>query len=378
MNHRTGVSVFMVIAAAVLLAVPASNLTQAATRTLSAQLIAQVDVKGLANQLFRSDQLEAWLATAAWRAGISTHPDKVIVGYDGWLHLGDHYASTLSVMRGERGSARQERARELGRSLQRWQAWLRVQGVSSMHFMVGPNKQTIYPQTLPRWVRVNHPGFVPTLAREGGSIVLDLRPALQAAAASHTQPLYYRTDTHWNQLGAAHAFVQLGRRMRELDGDLRLPIEAPLNVQREQSRAGGDLAHFLRISHALRDKEIHLNLDRPERYVSTVSDFDTRKPLFERRFAQVDFPAKTVHVRTPEAANSRRVLWLRDSFGTKLSPFMASAFEEIVQLHWHRGMENDARLFKQLVRQWKPDAVVFTVVERDALSGLFLAAAPFD
>mgnify|MGYP006140213497 FL=1 len=341
-------------------------------------MISTLDMKGLVSQLFRSDRLEAWLAAAVWRAGISTHPDKVIVGYDDWLHLGDHYASTISEKRGKGHSATQARARKVGRSLQRWQAWLRVQGVSSMHFMIGPNKQTIYPKTLPRWTEDNRPGFVPTLAREGGSFVLDLRSALLATAASHTQELYYRTDTHWNQLGAAHAFVQLGQHMREVDGDLLWPVEAPLSVHREKARAGGDLAHFLRIPHALRDTEIHVKLDRPERYVSTVSDFDTHKLLFKRQFAQVDFPAKTVHVHTAEATNSRRVLWLRDSFGTELSPFMASAFEEIVQLHWHKAMEGEARLFKQLVRQWKPDAVVFTVVERDALSSLFLTTPPQD
>jgi len=68
-------------------------------------------------------------------------------------------------------------------------------------------------------------------------------------------------------------------------------------------------------------------------------------------------------VRSKHALNHRKVLWLRDSFGTALSPFMAATFTETLQIHY-AALEPET--LAGLVETYRPDYVFLTVVERDA------------
>ena len=66
-------------------------------------------------------------------------------------------------------------------------------------------------------------------------------------------------------------------------------------------------------------------------------------------------------MRTEGALNNKKVLWLRDSFGSAMSQLMALTFSDVLEVH--NDMKLDAR-FAQLVEDWKPDYVFVTVVER--------------
>ncbi|HEU4853968.1 MAG TPA: hypothetical protein VFS89_01615 [Nitrosospira sp.] len=68
-------------------------------------------------------------------------------------------------------------------------------------------------------------------------------------------------------------------------------------------------------------------------------------------------------VKSKNALNQKRVLWLRDSFGTAIAPFMAATFSETLQLHYAAA---HPELLARLVDTYKPDYVFITVVERGA------------
>lgn len=377
MRYRAAVWSFLAISLCVALCLPALNLADAKTRRDAREHLRQGSGKNLTATLFRADRLEAFAAAALWRLGVSIRPDSVIVGKEGWLHLGDRYARTLSVTRGQGATDLQQRAARVGTSLRQWDTWLRARGVQDAVVMIGPNKSSVYPHTLPAWVQAERSSdFLLPMQEAAGRMLLNLRPVLQAAAQASGHPLYYRSDTHWNPLGAAHAFETLGQRLRQADPSLSWPLQQPLPLQGSRERPGGDLAVFLRIPDLIRDDEPQLAWGLAGQLETTVTDLDTGKPLLKRRFPRVDYPALTVHAHTPAALNQRRVLWLRDSFGAALSPWMSATFEDVVQLHWNAGMKDGARLLRKLIVDWQPQLVIFTVVERDSLSGLLLAEPP--
>lgn len=377
MRYGVAIFSFLAISLCVTLIVAALNLSDAKIRRDASEHLRLGDARALTTTLFRADHVEALAAATLWRLGMSIHPDSVIVGKQGWLHLGDRYAKTLSVTRGDGAAELQQRSARVGESLKRWDAWLRSKGVQDTVVMIGPNKSSVYPETLPDWVLAKGlADFLQPMQESAGPILLNLRPVLQEKARNSGQPLYYRTDTHWNSLGAAYAFERLGRRLRQNDPTLSWPLQQPLPFEGSRERQGGDLAVFLRIPRIIMDVEPQLPFAIANRFETTVTNVDTGVALFTRRFPRVDFPSLTVHASTPAALNQRRVLWLRDSFGAALSPWMSATFGDVVQLHWNAGMKDGARLLQKLVSDWQPHLVVFTVVERDSLSGLLLQEGP--
>ena len=150
--------------------------------------------------------------------------------------------------------------------------------------------------------------------------------------------------------------------------------DAAYEISRFESRAGGDLAGFLRLTASLADSEPKINaLNLP---VETIQfDFYTKKILHQGGNPPVGSPTEPLLVVSKRALNEKKVLWLRDSFGTAMSPLMAATFSDVVQLHWGEALKPSGK-FVQLVEEWKPDYVFFTVVERGARDPIFTAHPP--
>jgi hypothetical protein len=88
---------------------------------------------------------------------------------------------------------------------------------------------------------------------------------------------------------------------------------------------------------------------------------------------QVHTAQRPLLVKSEQALNQKRVLWLRDSFGTAMAPFMAVTFSETLQLHYDAA---NPELFARLVNSFKPDYVFITVVERGARRKRFGSLPP--
>jgi alginate O-acetyltransferase complex protein AlgJ len=316
-----------------------------------------------------------WSAMVLYPFGISLNPKQVIIGRDNWLYLGDQYEQTRSVDRRPQTSADIEWGRQIGEATEAWDVFLSSKGVKLFRIMIGPNKGTIYPEYLPRWAKPASPNVTDALvAGSGNRFYVDLRDPLLLAKENQTVPIYYKTDTHWNFLGAGIAFRVFAQQVSAAVPELRWPSSDTYEIKHVHPRAGGDLANFLRLSGSLSDLEpwIH-GLDLP---VETIHyDFDTRQVIHQGGNPLVESPNRPLLVKSVGALNDKRVLWLRDSFGTAISPLMAATFRQVVQLHWGEAIKPGGRLV-QLVEDWKPDYVFFTVVERATRNNGFVAFPP--
>jgi alginate O-acetyltransferase complex protein AlgJ len=134
--------------------------------------------------------------------------NEVIVGRDGWLFFsGDESIPKhrgLECLSGER-------IRALASRLAALRAAAETRG-GKFVFAIAPDKQSIYPEYLPAWMRRVGPCSVydqaARAARESGVSVVDLRPGLLAAKANGDR-VYHKTDTHWNDKGASIAAAQI-------------------------------------------------------------------------------------------------------------------------------------------------------------------------
>jgi alginate O-acetyltransferase complex protein AlgJ len=361
--------VFIFIAAVLssLLVVPAINVLDAPSRSAI-----QWKKKSF---LYNVDFLSRWTAKLLYPLGISTDPQQVIIGYDDWLFLGEKYSQTLTVDRSPPTEADYAMGQQIGAAAQAWDTYLATKGVKLFRVMVGPNKGTIYSEHLPDWAKTARPNATDALFAGTGTVrYIDLRKPMLAAKAVQTTPLYYKTDTHWNSLGAGIAFSAFAQQTGQSAPELRWPMDATYDLSHILPKGDGDLAKFLHINADIADPEpiIHLSNLSIE---TTQFDFATKQIMHHGENPRVEAPTKPLLVKSKGALNHTRVLWLRDSFGSALSPLMAATFTDVLQLHWSEGFKSPER-FIQLVDEFRPDYVFFTVVERDARARVFSAFPP--
>lgn len=153
----------------------------------------------LAHYLPSDELLRATGGALRWRLFHSGGP-QVWAGCDGWLYVTEElrpYADADAALRAR------------GEALARVAARLREQGVALLVAVV-PDKARMEPAQLcgaPRSAQAEgRSRAAAAMLAAAGVPAVDLAAALgDARARPGAAPLYYRTDTHWNQAGAAVA-----------------------------------------------------------------------------------------------------------------------------------------------------------------------------
>jgi alginate O-acetyltransferase complex protein AlgJ len=361
-------SVFIFVAAVLLglLVVPTAHLVSAPGRET---------VKWRKTFLYNTDFVSRWMARLLYPFGISTDPGQVIVGRDGWLFLGDQHDQTRTVDRRPPTDEDFRRGRQIGNAAQAWDAYLARKDVKLFRVLVGPNKGTIYPEHLPIWSKPSSPNATDALLAGTGQVIyIDPRGSLLAAKARQASTLYYRTDTHWNLSGAGIAFQTFAEQVGKDAPEIRWPSPDAYQIARTDPRLGGDLTTFLRLQSHFSDVEPVIQAFTWP--IATMQvDYDSQRILSQGGNPMLSTPQKPLLVRSPDALNSKKVLWLRDSFGNALSPLMAVTFSDVIQINWSEAMKPAGRLL-QLIDEWRPDYVFVTIVERAARAPEFTALPP--
>jgi hypothetical protein len=294
--------------------------------------------------------------------GISTDPNQVIIGKNGWLYLGDKYARTMTVARRGANIKDVEASKKIGFSTKSWEQWLKHKGVSLFQIMLGPDKSTVYPEFLPDWVQpVTYSATDTLLANVSQGLYVDTRPFLIKAKTQFLEPLYYKTDTHWNSLGAWVAFRTFTKDVDRKGVRLLWLSDQQVRISTVKERKGGDLAKFLRMTEMLQDSEVVMEIDSKHPIETKQYDFETENLILSGGNPLIQAPKRPLLVKSEHALNQKKVLWLRDSFGSAMAPFMAATFTETLQIHYD---EATPVLFARLVNAYKPDYVFITVVER--------------
>jgi alginate O-acetyltransferase complex protein AlgJ len=260
---------------------------------------------------------------------------RVVIGRDGWLFWIDdgNGPATMADFRGAlRFTDAELRAAE--RHLLAMRDVSAACGVRGL-VAVAPNKQSVYGEYL------NNSGVRPStrlddlLSRLGVSaraMILDLRVPLRAAkAADPARPIYFKTDSHWNDLGAFYAY--------------RAVITALA-----QSMPVGDLA-----------------LASPEQYEINIVPFDDGDLAINMlsspgRFkdVQVLLRRKTASGGGSQTKLGGQMLLIGDSFSLRLSRYFARHFSAF-RLVSHGGIPEPP--FRADGPQ--PSAIVFEIAERN-------------
>ncbi|MFK7935526.1 MAG: hypothetical protein AB8G22_18575, partial [Saprospiraceae bacterium] len=144
----------------------------------------------------------------------SVLPDKIIVGDDGFLFLGNGHASNIDKKMGMH-LFRSSELQRIDKNLYDINTWLNGQGIK-FYFVIAPDKATVYPELLPFTIDSD---FVTPTEQLMESLtfpnVLDLSKGMEEA--KDEELLFYRIDSHWTPYGAYLGYVSI---MQELANDL--------------------------------------------------------------------------------------------------------------------------------------------------------------
>ena len=282
------------------------------------------------------DRLIRWHNVAKVRLlNVSPSP-RVLLGKRGWLFyagdgLVDYYTGTAGLTWTHPSGWREV--------LEARRLWLAERGYPYV-FLVAPNKHTIYPEHLPEplsaeWATPLLDRWMFHLASRSQVEVIDPRQALLAAKSD--REVYYRTDTHWTDVGAHVAYVATIERLRvHFPRLVPRPLEA-FSLTTSPGEGGG-LSRMLGLDDLL---------------VETSTGLDKRSWSRARiKHAGERF----VRVSAIDDPSLPRAVVFHDSFGTALIPLLAEHFS---RAYFVRGGFNPA-----VVKRENPDVVIQIMCER--------------
>ncbi|MBZ5587827.1 MAG: hypothetical protein LAO05_04635 [Acidobacteriia bacterium] len=297
---------------------------------------------------FRSLLLRLHARAAVCWVGVPPSPTvEIMVGRHGWLF----FTGEDSVRYIEGRNLFSEKELEAWRvSLRQRHDWLASRGIRYL-VVFAPGSPSIYPENLPRWLRPSSHGT--RLDQLMGAMracpevaVLDLRPALLQGKL--WAPVYSRTDTHWNMVGAWIAYDSIMGNLARWFPQVKPAPFSSFHVALGRS-TGGDLAVMAGIQGFVSEAVPWLapRLGNHARTLKTA-DYATL-----RAWRNLMEPVITVC----DQGEIPRVVVFRDSFSVPLAPFLSEHFGRCVYL-WVQDFEPRA------IEREKPDLVIQEYTER--------------
>lgn len=358
MKAKTQTYLFLVITACILSIIPAHNVVN------NKDLFNNPSMMDNVKNLYNMDLVEGMISNIAYSAGISTDSNNVLIGKDGWLFLGNVNNKTLDVKRFGITEDKRKELNDAHSAAIQWKDYLLNNGVKDFKILIGPDKDTIYKDELPKWDAHASPSVTELLLSENKDIYVDALTDLIKERESTNKPLYFKTDSHWNFYGGSVAFNRLADSMK--DSGIVWPSKIKQDDLSFDSGYAGDLAAFLRMK-SLPDNAPAIKDNEIKNTTATQINYETGDIVSKAKLGYVGITMTPTRILSDNYLNDKKVLWIRDSYGTSISPWMIRTFKDILEVH--HDMVSPT-LFKKMVSDYKPDYVIFTVVERNSLVGI--------
>ena len=237
--------------------------------------------------------------------------------------------------------------------------WLESKGIKYLYIAI-PNKQSIYPEYLPdNFKKIKHATQIDQLLQylnqNSDLHILDLRPIL-LEAKKNAPFLYFRTDSHWNELGAYIAYRNVMSRMQEFFPELKIIDESEIEIKMK-SESGRDLATLMGLPE-ITEKNV------PSVKLKSINTTQNIHP----EWALKSWPIWTQPYETSNKKAKLRAVVFRDSFIDSMLPFFAEHFKEAAYI----ASKFDYSIVAYLIEKIHPDIVIEEGIERHT----FLAFLP--
>lgn len=261
--------------------------------------------------------------------------EDVIIGKQNWLF----YSQEIPDFKGNNLFSTDELI-IIKDHLEEQKKWLEARGIEYI-FMVAPNKSSIYGDYLPTYIKEKQQykridQVVDFLKKQTDIKVID--PRKELLSNKYRGNLYYKTDTHWNDLGAFVAYQELMQEIRKSFPNIHVSKLGDYSIEKNIYR-GKDLAVMMYLPEL---QENGVKLVRPN------ISYDLLKS-----------DKKNVSLYINKDTTLPSAVFLRDSFTFAMEPYLGNSFSKVVYDDYL-----DFDFNTELIINEKPDIVVFEIVER--------------
>ena len=326
-------------------------------------------------KLFSIDFLEGRINYLLYSIGVSGFYEKVVVGRDGWLFLGDRYGAGLSKGRNIISKPDADIDKWV-RSMSARRQWLASEDIP-MVFAVAPNKHSVYGEFMPSWASIEHPNSTDRLIEKAEALglpIIDMRVELIKQKQTH-QYLYNKTDTHWTQLGAYFGYRELMRALSKLVENLNY-VGMDQFDSKVIERRPCCMAKMLKIQPYMEknyDFGHRINFEGIRAPICILHRGKQGNDLGvceETNSRPISLPSGViVEVTNGAARNELSVLFVKDSFGLAHGRLINDAFTKI--WHTHYSTIPNEKTFRDLIQTLRPEVVIYQIVERSVFRSPF-------
>ena len=253
--------------------------------------------------------------------------DQVVAGKSGWLY----FDKTLPDYTGENIMSEYE-IEKLVRIIQIQSDWLKQKGIKFV-FMPVPNKNTIYPEYMPRRYGEKAVTNIELLNKAFADTDINYINLVDLYSRVEDDIVYQKKDTPWNGTGAIIALEEILDVMGVSDLSLSSYIV-------ERKIRTGDLGNMLLPSAGMTDTQPVIEMEKKYQPIGKMRTLED------------------LTIETKSDGMDRDVLMFRDSFANTLIPVMSNLFEFC---YYSRSVPYDYRILES--RDF--DVVISEIVERN-------------
>ncbi len=292
--------------------------------------------------------------------GRSSNPDKVIIGKQGWLFLGNGFNETINQYRGIT-RLNEKQLKSLKAYFSDIQDFTKSRNIEFL-ILIPPEKHAIYPEFLPDYLAQKGISPLDQLMKNKGNLnIIELsKPYYKSKTCSKTL-LFYKTDTHWNQYGGYLGYNEFMNRLPErftkdhiflyatdfktitclVDRDLPILLKGGFKFPETEPICTKNLG-----TTKLKIKNITTNSDWVDLNPNVCVD------IFKRPVVK-------------NAQKKGKLLLFGDSFSNYLSNYLNNSFNEVIYVNY---LKTDSLILSSILEQYKPDVFLFEMVERNLLN----------
>lgn len=301
------------------------------------------------NFSFRSPLLDIYHSIKFNVYKVSPHPEKTIIGKDGWYFMAK---DEKDIFEGRRDFD----DKTLEAFAEKWQS--RIAYYDSMniktYWLICPFKHYVYEDKLPftiyRSPKERRVDVLERHLKERVPSLTILNPLKQFVVAKERQKLYYQLDNHWNfSAGEFVSQIIMDRIQQDFPQDTFLPLA----------------------SYSWKDSVMHRGIHHhviSQPQLSETQSFPVLEGAKATRSEGYGFPVQKgfpypdqyeIVYQNKAAGAKKKLLFIRDSFSDHLIPFISDPFRETVYIFdFWEYKRNPA-----IVETVKPDIIVFSSLE---------------
>lgn len=269
-------------------------------------------------------------------------PHKVVLGKDGWMFLGNSFSNVILESRGL-DKFKQSEILQITDKVDNVSKTLENLGCT-YYLAIAPNKHNIYGNQLfsSNYTGKTKMSQLDSALSKNNIHLIDLGKGFDTI----NEQLFFKTNTHWNDLGAFYGYTNLVSDIKNIYSETRT-----ITLDRTQIIDSVSWQEDLSKMLDLKIKEVHHKLKIKEANTTKLSSFLEVPNGYSLN-------PETYELRYRSDANSLKVLVFRDSFSSALTKYIAASFGETVFI-WDNNID------LSIVTKEKPDIVIYEIVQRD-------------